>query len=106
MEYILAGCIAVVFLIVLFLIRDVKRNGASLHALEGRISPLQSVKSKPSGPSGICSEDGISPEVVAAIAAAVACIYPGARVASLRRAPAKPQSAWRMAGLLENTRPF
>ena len=106
MEYILAGCLAVVFLIVLFLIRDVKRDGVSLHALEGRLSPLQSEKSEPSEIPGSGSENGISPEVVAAIAAAVACIYPGAQIASLRRAPVKPQSAWRMAGLLENTRPF
>lgn len=106
MEYILAGCIAVGFLIVLFLIRDVKRNDASLHALEGRLSPLQSEKREPSKISGSGSENAIPAEVVAVISAAVACIYPGARVASLRRAPAKPQSAWRMAGLLENTRPF
>lgn len=51
-------------------------------------------------------EEGIPGEVVAAIAAAVACVLPGARIASVRRAARPARSAWSMAGLLENTKPF
>lgn len=49
---------------------------------------------------------GVPGEIVAAIAAAVACLDPGAVVTSVRRAPQGGVSAWKLAGLLENTRPF
>ncbi len=49
---------------------------------------------------------GIPGEIVAAIAAAVYCMEPGAVVTSVRRSPRNGVSAWKMAGLLENTRPF
>lgn len=54
---------------------------------------------------------GVAPEVVAAIAAAVACTESGAVVRSIRRAPAPAGSmprrgAWGQAGLNAATRPF
>lgn len=54
-------------------------------------------------------EAGISEEVVAAISAAVYTMYgtSGAAVTNIRRSAQPPtRSAWAMAGLLENTRPF
>ena len=53
------------------------------------------------------AEAGIPEEVVAAIAAAVCCLEPGACVRSVRRAKRQDsRSTWKTAGLLENTRPF
>ena len=50
---------------------------------------------------------GIPGEVIAAISAAVYCMFgEGARVMSVRRQQRTGRSAWSMAGLLENTRPF
>lgn len=51
-------------------------------------------------------QPGIPGEIVAAIAAAVCCMEPGTVVTSVRRAPQNGVSAWKMAGLLESTRPF
>ena len=46
-------------------------------------------------------------EVIAAISAAVYCMFgEGARVMSVRRQQRTGRSAWSIAGLLENTRPF
>ena len=50
---------------------------------------------------------GIPGEVIAAISAAVYCMFgEGAKVKSVRRQQRSGRSAWSMAGLLENTRPF
>ncbi|MBR5070884.1 MAG: OadG family protein [Oscillospiraceae bacterium] len=50
---------------------------------------------------------GIPSEVIAAISAAVYCMFgEGAKVMSVRRQQRSGRSAWSMAGLLENTRPF
>ncbi len=50
---------------------------------------------------------GIPGEVIAAISAAVYCMFgEGAKVMSVRRQQRTGRSAWNMAGLLENTRPF
>lgn len=53
-------------------------------------------------------EAGIPEETIAAIAAAVYSLYgPSAgKITSIRRAVCPRQSSWKMAGLLENTRPF
>ena len=49
----------------------------------------------------------IPSEVIAAISAAVYCMFgEGAKVMSVRRQQRTGRSAWSMAGLLENTRPF
>ncbi len=53
------------------------------------------------------AETGIPEEIVAAIAGAVYCLEPGARVKAVRRAsPRDARLAWRFAGLLNSTRPF
>ena len=50
---------------------------------------------------------GIPGEVIAAISAAVYCMFgEGAKVMIVRRQQRSGRSAWSMAGLLENTRPF
>ena len=50
---------------------------------------------------------GIPGEVIAAISAAVYCMFgEGARVMSVRRQQRTGRSPWSMAGLMENTRPF
>ena len=65
-------------------------------------------KDVPSVPSAVSQEDdGVSEEVVAVIAAAVAMMYGGqgrAKIKSIRRAGGR--SAWANAGVLDNTRPF
>lgn len=60
----------------------------------------------PAAPEGMGAQVGIPGEIVAAIAAAVACLEPGAVVTSVRRMPQGGVSSWKLAGLLENTRPF
>ena len=51
--------------------------------------------------------NAIPGEVIAAISAAVYCMFgESARVMSVRRQQRTGRSAWSMAGLLENTRPF
>lgn len=52
------------------------------------------------------SENEVPPEIVAAISAAIAYLYPGAQVRKVRRSSANSRNVWQMAGLLENTRPF
>ena len=53
-------------------------------------------------------EAGIPEETVAVIAAAVYAMYGASagKVKSIRRAVQPGRSSWKMAGLLENTRPF
>lgn len=101
MVTVLAVCVAILFVMVLILIQNVREYGASVRELKGG-EPVPATEPAASIPAA----DGIPPEVVAAISAAVFCMYPEARVTSLRRAPDRPSSAWRMAGLLENTHPF
>ncbi len=59
-------------------------------------------------PAPIEVEEGISGEVVVAIAAAVYMTYgvSASRIRSVKRAAANPRSLWGEAGRLENTRPF
>lgn len=53
-------------------------------------------------------EEGIPGEIVAAIAAAVYCTEgaPVSAIKSIRRSRSASRSAWGMAGVMENTRPF
>ena len=63
---------------------------------------VETVKETP-----VAVNDSIPGEVIAAISAAVYCMFgEGARVMSVRRQQRTGRSAWSMAGLLENTRPF
>ena len=53
-------------------------------------------------------EEGIPGEVIAAIAAAIYCTEgaPVSAIKSIRRSRSASRSAWGMAGVMENTRPF
>lgn len=73
-------------------------------AARAKAAPAPAAPAAPAAP-------GVAPEVVAAIAAAVACTESGAVVRSIRRAPAPAGStprrgAWGQAGLNAATRPF
>lgn len=101
--------LVVVFILLIFLVYLVKGYGSVVSRLQGKtkedeIAPVSRPAEKPAP----FVEEGIPGEVVAAIAAAVSCLYGEAprSVVSVRRARAAGRSAWEMAGLLENTRPF
>ena len=59
-------------------------------------------------PLQIPAEEELSAELLAVLAAAASSVIPGGVIASVHRAAAPDlnQSSWKMAGLLENTRPF
>ena len=62
----------------------------------------------PAAPAAPAVEDGIPGEIVGAMAAGVYCTE-GASVSaikSIRRSRSASRSAWGMAGVMENTRPF
>lgn len=94
---------AVVFILLIVLIVLVRKYGSAGNAL--REAPESVPAAREPAP---FVEEGIPGEVVAAIAAAVAYLYgDGARsVVSVKRRRPSGRSAWEMAGLLENTRPF
>lgn len=95
---------AVVFVLLVVLIRMVRKYGSAGPAAPAAEIVPQRAAAQPAP----AVEAGIPGEVVAAIAAAVACLYgedPGS-IVSVRRAGPAGRSAWAMAGLLENTRPF
>lgn len=98
----LAG-MAVVFILLIVLIVLVRKNGSAGSALRKEPESVPAAR-KPAP----FVEEGIPGEVVAAVAAAVYCLYgDGSRsVVSIRRQSPTGRSAWEMAGLLENTRPF
>ncbi len=76
---------------------------------EKPVAPVPAVKAAPAVTAPAPQvQSGISEEVVAAIAAAVACMAPDGKryaVRSVRRAGGD-RSAWAAAGLAESTRPF
>lgn len=97
---ILAG-IVVVFAMLIFLTRLMREYGTAMKKLQGSMDG----KAPSAAPK---AEAGIPGEVIAAISAAVYMMYGSSevRIASVRRAPQQQRSAWGMAGLLENTKPF
>lgn len=120
--------LVVVFLMLIFLTLVIKGYSSAVHSLQSKQNkeaprnrvqpvsqpePVQASGSSPAAPEteeGPFVEEGIPGEVLAALAAAAYVTIPDGVVTSVRRAaPAAPQrsrSAWGMAGLLENTRPF
>ena len=80
-----------------------KRRESNKPKVEAAPTPAPAPASAP-----IEVEEGISGEVVAAIAAAVYMTYgvSASRIRSVKRAAANPRSLWGEAGRLENTRPF
>lgn len=106
---VLPVCLAVVFLLLIILIVMIKKQGDTIQELRsGRPEEKGTLPAAAVLP-GAAVEQGIPEEVVAVIAAAVyaACGASGGAITGIRRAPAQSAfPAWRMAGLLENTRPF
>lgn len=130
--------LVVVFAMLVFLTLVIKGYGNAVHSLQERMNEMknhrqelpeelrkpapapiaeprkaQAVQPEPvsaAEPSVIFTEENAIPaEVLAAIAAAVYCMYPeGAGITAVRRSvpAAGVRSAWSMAGLLDNTRPF
>lgn len=98
------GCIAAAILAFLVLLFSIKANNNEIHALEERL--LSQTHSGNNKTQTSVLQNGVSPEIVAAISAAVAYLYPGAQVRAVRRSSENSRNGWQMAGLLENTRPF
>ena len=119
--------LVVVFVMLVFLTWIIKGYGNAVHSIQSRLNEKhdrgqavpdglpESVPAAEEAPEAAIAaadagepEEGISGEVLAAISAAVSCMFPQGSVTSVRRsAPAgRGRSPWGMAGLLENTRPF
>lgn len=117
--------LVVVFLMLIFLTLIIKGYGSAIQSLQSRYNrrrlsneqplsksaPTQTfvpVQAEPMPQISTAEEEGISEEVLAVIAAAASSMVPGGIISSVRRAAAPDlgRSSWRMAGLLENTRPF
>lgn len=101
--------LAIVFIVLIALAFIIKRYGSAVSKLQDQLG------GKPNSPVSAVSrgavpavQEGIPEEVVAAISAAVYMMYgtSSTQIKSIRRAAQQNRSAWRMAGLLENTQPF
>jgi len=104
--------IVIVFVMLIFLTYVIKGYGAIVSSIEAKISPKKTAPAVPSPVSFASAasaiQEGIPDEVVAAISAAVYMMYgaSGSTVTSIHRAAQSNRSAWGMAGMMENTRPF
>ncbi|MFU0833610.1 MAG: Oxaloacetate decarboxylase gamma chain [Oscillospiraceae bacterium] len=116
--------LVVVFLMLVFLTLVIKGYGSTVQALQAKyrkkqskqipsVSKTESVSAPPihetvKEETPQIVEEGIPEEVLAVIAAAAYSVMPGGKITSVRRAArtGRSRSAWGMAGLLENTRPF
>lgn len=113
LNLLLTGLVLVIAVLI-FLTYRMKGYGNAIHKLQsgreenaaGAHPPLPASAGRPLG---AAVERGIPEEVVAAITAAVYLTYgdTAGAVTGIRRSAVQPaRSAWSMAGLLENTRPF
>lgn len=113
---ILTGMV-IVFVMLIFLTYLIKGYGAVVRKLQASLGAQNGTqnKEKPLLATPVSHakpvpavEAGIPGEVIAAISAAVYMTYGASvgNVTSIRRAAQPARSAWGMAGLLENTRPF
>lgn len=115
--------LVVVFLVLILLTLLIKGYGSAIHHMTNgkkggkgkaeksvnEIKPANNSVAKAIASAPVPAASGIPQEIVAVIAAAVACMDGGASysVKSIKKAaPAASRNAWNMAGLLENTRPF
>ena len=107
--------VVVVFAMLIFLTIIIKVYGTVIYNASKKRMKNTKPKEAPApvsapapAPAPIEVEEGISGEVVAAIAAAAYMTY-GVSVSAIRsvkRAASNPRSLWGEAGRLENTRPF
>ena len=107
----------VVFAVLIILIIIVAVLGRIMYTAAGKNretakkepAPVAEPVKQPSPAPVLYAEEGVSPEVVAAISAAVAVMLSGEgkafRIRSVRRVR-ESRPVWSMAGLQENTRPF
>ncbi len=116
--------LVVVFLMLIFLTLIIKGYGNAVHSIQSRHDQKQLRDARPlpefepvraaepaEGESPLriqAGGEGIPDEVLAVLAAAASSAIPGGVVSSVRRAAAPDfgRSSWKIAGLLENTRPF
>jgi sodium pump decarboxylase gamma subunit len=112
--------LVIVFAVLIGLVLIVRGYGAAIRSLQNRTEPKASDRSEPekavsaspaqtfipAAETTAAPEGAIPGEVVAAIAAAVTCMFPSGKVTSIRRSAASGRSAWGMAGLMEGTHPF
>lgn len=104
--------LVVLFVLLVVISFIVRGYGADLRNLQEKVKdvkavpePFMPIKKSAAEP---LAQDGIPEEVVAAIAAAVYTLYGSSagKITSIRRAAQPNRSEWKMAGLLEKTRPF
>jgi sodium pump decarboxylase gamma subunit len=116
---VMATGLVIVFVVLVALILIIKAFGAVVDAVEHKnsrkaaqtptevsLAPMPMTAAVPVEPA---AEDGVAPETVAAIAAAVYTLYgTQASVVSVRRSVRRSgsRSAWGQAGVLSSTRPF
>lgn len=111
--------LVIVFVMLIALTFIIKGYGAALNKIQNKMvggddkRPADSSTPEPIAKNGSPKtrntpvNSAVSGEVVAAISAAVYMMYGTSyEVTNIRRAPRTNRSAWRTAGLLENTRPF
>ena len=114
---ILVTGLIVVFLVLIVLTAIIKGYGTAIFNIANKGEKTKeepAAAAHPSAPVAPAAqavphvEAGIPGEVVAAIAAAVYSLdgMSGSAIHSIRRARKTSRSAWGMAGIMENTRPF
>ena len=111
---ILVTGLIVVFLVLIVLTAIIKGYGTAIFNIANkeektREEPVVAARTAaPVTQAVLHVEAGIPGEVVAAIAAAVYSLdgMSGSAIHSIRRARKASRSAWGMAGIMENTRPF
>lgn len=100
--------LVIVFVMLIFVMNRIKSFGAAKDTQKSASAGPVLAAGNGQHKAAPIAEAGIPEEVVAAISAAVYMMYgtSGAAVTSIRRSAQPARSAWAMAGLLENTRPF
>ncbi|MBE6830419.1 MAG: hypothetical protein E7519_09440 [Ruminococcaceae bacterium] len=109
--------LVVVFIVLIFLTYVIKGYGRVLSGLQTNSDDKKKTSAPlvagpvqlSSAPAAVPSvQAGIPEETVAVISAAVYALYGASagKVTGIRRSSQPSRSAWGMAGLLENTRPF
>lgn len=103
--------LAIVFIALIVLIVLVASMGKAMNPVKDKKpTPVKNIESSPAKSAVPVIEEGISDEVVAVIAAAIASISESTGTAyavrGIKRAAKSGRPAWAVAGLNENTRSF